>query len=163
TAIKVEGQLDFIGVIAVPDSPETRDASYYRFFLRDSVLSTPDGFRLEDLAGELKLANGEMHGDRMTAVLARTPVVLRDTSFRSDKDGFRLETSFDATAVPIDRDHLSAFVDPNTLEGLIEELRWRGTLDVRGGRLVLSGPTQGSGKLELSGKITPHDMFVQMG
>ena len=104
-----------------------------------------------------------LKGEHLDALLAGTPIELRETRFRSGADGFELETRFDALGVPIDRQHLSGFIDPRTLDALIEELHWKGRLDVADGRIALRGPAQGKTRLELSGHITPHGMSVQLG
>jgi hypothetical protein len=161
--LQAKGALDFLGEIKLADGPEHKNASNYRFFLRDSALETSDGLALDSLRGELTVQDEQLHGEKLEALLSNTPVVLRDTSFRSGKDGYRLETRFDATGVPIDREHLAAFIGGKSLDALLDELKWSGTIDVRNGHIVASGPPQGKGRLEFDGSIAPHDMFIQLG
>lgn len=163
TSVQVKGAIDFVGEIKIGDTPTAKNVGNYRFFVHDSELATADGFALDHLRGELKIQNEELYGENLSAWLANTPVSLRDTRLESSPEGFRLETRFDATGVPIDRDHLGAFVDPKTLDALLDGLNWRGTLDVRDGRIVVSVPTEGSGRLEFSGAVVPHDMSIQLG
>ncbi len=161
--LQAKGALDFRGEIKLSDGPEHKNTSHYRFFLRDSALETSDGLALDSLRGELTVQDEQLHGEKLEALLSNTPVVLRDTSFRSGKDGYRLETRFDATGVPLDREHLGAFIGGKSLDALLDELRWSGTIDVRNGHIVASGPPQGKGRLEFDGSIAPHDMFIQLG
>jgi hypothetical protein len=172
TAIQMQGQLDFSGTIrptaegdkSASDKPNGKKSrNSFRFFLRDSRLETTEGFRLDKIRGEIDLVDDTLSGDKLAALLAKTPVELRSTRFQFGTDGFRLETNFEATGVPIDKEHLGSFIDAETLDALVDELHWRGTLDVRGGHIVLSGPPQGKGRLEFSGQVIPRDMFVQMG
>jgi hypothetical protein len=162
-AAKLEGAIDFVGEIRIGAEPGEKNTSNYRFFLHDSALTTADGFALDRLRGELIVANDQLIGDSLGARLANTPVVLRDTVVTSNKSGFRLSTRFDAEGVPIDREHLGAFVDPGTLDALIDELKWQGSLDVRGGGIVVTVPSEGPGRLEFSGQVIPHDMSLQLG
>jgi hypothetical protein len=162
-AVKLEGALDFVGEIKLGEGPEQKNVSNYRFFLHDSALTTAEGFALDRLRGELIVANDQLIGDTLSARLANTPVVLRDTRVTSDKREFRLATRFEAEGVPIDRKHLGSFVDPGTLDALIDDLQWKGSLDVREGAIVVTVPSEGSGRLEFSGQVIPHDMSVQLG
>lgn len=162
-AVKLDGALDFVGEIRLGEGSGTKNTSNYRFFVHDSALSTADGFALDRLRGELVVANDQLIGEALRARLANTPVVLRDTRVTSNKDGFSLATRFEAEGVPIDRKHLAAFVDPGTLDALIDELAWKGSLDVREGRIVVTAPSEGAGRLEFSGKVIPHGMSIQLG
>jgi len=160
--LQASGALDFRGEIRLAEG-DAPSSSNYRFFLRDSALETADGLALDALRGVLTVQDEQLYGERLQALLSNTPVELRETSFRSGKDGYRLETRFDATGVPIDREHLGAFVGAKTLDALLDELRWSGTLDVRDGHILATGPPQGKGRLEFDGSIAPHDMFIQLG
>lgn len=162
-AATLEGAIDFVGAIHLGAGPDGKTASEYRFFLHDSALTTADGFALDRLRGELTVANDTLVGDRLAARLANTPVVLRDTRVASDKRGFTLSTHFDAEGVPIDKGHLGAFIDENTLDALLTELGWKGALDVRDGRIMLFVPNEGPGRLEFGGRVIPHGMSIQLG
>ena len=163
TALHVEGMLDLRAEIPLADDTEIAPTSTYSVFLRDNSLSNTGNFRLDGLRGVLELRDKTLHGDRLSARLADTPVDLRDVRFSTSNEGFRLETRLAAHNLPLDREHLRSFVDRATLEALLGELRWRGRLDIEDGRIVISGPRQGDSRLEFSGKITPNDMFVQLG
>jgi hypothetical protein len=160
--VTAKGALDFRGEIKLAEGT-ARASSNYSFFLRDSALETADGLALDALRGVLTVKDEELYGERLQALLSNTPVELRDTRFRSGPDGYRLETRFDATGVPIDREHLAAFIGAKNLDALLGELRWAGSLDVRKGHIVASGPHQGPGRMEFDGEIAPHDMFIQLG
>ncbi len=162
-AVTLEGALDFVGEIQLGEGSNAKSTSSYRFFVHDSALATADGFALDRLRGELVVANDQLIGESLRARLANTPVTLRDTRVTSTKNGFTLSTKFAAVGVPIDRKHLSTFVDASTLAALIDELSWKGSLDVRDGIIVVTVPTEGSGRLEFSGEVVPHDMSIQLG
>ena len=161
--LELSGALDFMGEIRLSEGDGAKNQSNYRFFLHDTELRTADGFALDHVRGSLTVENGELRGPNLRAWLANTPVTLTDTRFHAVTDGFELETRFDATGVPIDRDHLTAFVDPKTLDALLGELAWRGSVDVHDGRILVRIPAQGSGGLEFKGSVVPHDMSIQLG
>ncbi|MBL8860238.1 MAG: hypothetical protein JNL28_17145 [Planctomycetes bacterium] len=162
-AAKVDGPLDFVGEIKLGEGAGAKNVSNYRFFVHDSSLSTADGFKLDHLRGELVIENDQLIGETMRARLANTPVTLRDMRVTSNNEGFSLATRFEAAGVPIDSQHLAAFVDASTLDALIDELLWKGSLDVRDGRIVVTVPSEGTSRLEFSGQVIPHDMSIQLG
>jgi hypothetical protein len=111
----------------------------------------------------LEFKNKTLFGERVSARLAGTPVALSDVRFSTHKDGSRLESRFSTESFPLDAEHLRALVDPKTLEAVLGELHLRGRIDVNDGRFALESPRQGESRIELSGKLTPNDVFVQLG
>jgi hypothetical protein len=162
TALGARGPVDFTGVIELAREPGLEAQKSGRLFLRGNTLESGN-FRLGELRGVLDWKDDVIRGERLNARLADTPVELRELSFLTNAQGYRLETRIDAENLPLDRAHLRSFMDASTLDALLGELHWRGRVDVEGGHLSLTGPRQGEGRLEFRGKVIPNDMFVQLG
>jgi hypothetical protein len=90
-------------------------------------------------------------------------VVLKDVLLSSTAEGSRLESRFSTDGFPLDAEHLRLLLDPKTLDALLGELHLRGRIDVGDGRFALISPRQGESRIELSGKVTPNDMSLQLG
>jgi hypothetical protein len=164
SALSVEGPLDFTGRVELVGGAPQSDNTSGRLFLRDSTLTTSaSSFRLDRLVGVLAFENKSLYGAHVAARLAGTPVALSDVRFSTDKEGSRLESRFSTESFPLDADHLRSLVDAKTLEAVLGELHLRGRIDVNDGRFSLAIPRQGDSRVELSGKITPNDVFVQLG
>ncbi len=111
------------------------------------------------------------------AALGGTEVTLTEVSFRTvgpapvpaapgrepERRGFALQTHISARAVPLDRAHLSGFVDKSTLDPLLERLMLSGTLDIDDGLITISGNTPDDSKLEFQGKVSPTNTSIQLG
>jgi hypothetical protein len=162
TALGARGPVDFTGVIELAREPEAETRKTGRLFLRGNTLESGD-LKLGELRGVLDWNDDVIRGERLSARLADTPVELRELSFSTSTQGYRLDTRIDAENLPLDRAHLRSFMDASTLDALLGELHWRGRVDIEGGRLTLTGPRQGEGRLEFRGTVIPNDMFVQLG
>ncbi len=178
SALSFSGRLDVAAKMPL-GQPETRIAKtrddapgptvapgsegIWRFFLRDSEFATTTGFQLEDLRGELALADSVLSGTGLEARLADTPVALDDVRFARGAEGWRLETGFDARDVPLDRAHLGGFFDAGTLDALLDDFDWRGRFDFTDGHLAITIPSSGETRMELAGDLLPHAMSVTIG
>jgi len=164
SVLAIEGRVDFTGEIELPaDGPPV---DRYRLHLRDNDFrtGTDQRFALGHVNGVLEERDEVLQGEGITAVLGSTPVLLETARFSVDEDGsYRAELTPRARDLPLDREHMSHFLDAPTVEALLEDLGWRGHIDVDDARLLLTGRADESGRLEFSGRITPVDMFVDFG
>jgi hypothetical protein len=167
SALDVDGRVDFYGEFTIPALIPAARESLYRVFLRDNDVNTSVGesrFALDHLVGLLEQRGGVLQGERVTATLAATPIALTNARFEERDGGYVLETGIEAEGVPIDRAHLSAFFDEATITALLDELAWRGTVDLRDSKLVLSGsPSQSGGEVHFRGDLVPHGMSIDFG
>jgi len=160
-AFTVDGRLDFNGVLRSADEGEV-DGSY-RFHLRGNQLVGTEHFRLDGLRGKLELRDGNLFGRRLSATLGTTPVELRDASFTKTDAGFRFRTRLAAEGVPLDREHLQAFIGEETLTPLLEDLELRGRIDIEDALLTIEGPPAGARSIEFEGLLRPRDAFMRLG
>lgn len=167
SALNVDGRVDFNGEFTLPSELPRAPESVYRVHLRENDVKTNVGgarFALDGLVGVLEQEAGVLTGEQVTATLAGTGIVLRNARFQERGGLYLLETSIEALEMPIDREHLIAFLDEDTISALVDQLGWRGTVDVRDASLVLSGdPTGEGGEARFSGNVTPREMEVDFG
>lgn len=168
TSLTVDGRLDFGADLHFKTTEEeTRidAASEFLVFLRENDIVGSKGFQLDRLDGRvlLNLDAGELEADRLDAVLGTTPVQLSGVSLRRVEGALQLKTRLTAQALPLDREHLSLFMDPETLQALLDELGWRGTIDVHDAELIFESKPDGTTRLTLSGPTTLSDVFMQIG
>lgn len=163
SGIGLAGRVDFQGDIRLAAGPDKPAESRFRIHLRDDTFTSGQNFKLRSLRGVLTLADGVMRGETLSAKLASTPVALTNAEFRTTNEGFRFDTDLSAENVPLDREHLSAFVDPVTLRALLEDLKWSGELDVHAGHVTLSGPRQGDSTLVFRGQVSANEMSIVLG
>jgi len=157
------GAVDFRADVTLPEDGGPADSTYV-LHLRGNSLVGAEEFRLDRLDGPLVVREGRLHGDRTTAVLGRTPVVLTDVELTAPAGGgYRLEADVSARDVPLDRDHLRYFIDGQTLDVLLGDFRWRGRIDVHGAHISWHGSHGGAPQLALSGDVTLSDVFLQPG
>jgi hypothetical protein len=164
SALTVQGALDFEASMKLGGGALDAATSRGRLFLRGSSLSaSASSFRLDDLVGVLEIKEKALRGGQLAARLGGTPVVLKDVLLSSTAEGSRLESRFSTDGFPLDAEHLRLLLDPKTLDALLGELHLRGRIDVGDGRFALISPRQGESRIELSGKVTPNDMSLQLG
>jgi hypothetical protein len=163
-ALSVEGPLDVDGSIDL-GSAQAAQNHFFRFFLRENIVQTARNLRLDRLRGVLELRGDKvLLGKEVRANLAGTTLDLADLRYATTPGGFELTTRIlPVENLPLDRDHLRAFVDETTLDALLGPLAWRGRIDVRDGRLRVVLPNTGDPRLEFSGQIAASDMQVQLG
>ena len=163
SGIGLAGRVDFGGELRLPATEGGETTSAFRIHLRENSFKSGANFALDGLRGVVVLENGELSGERLDARLADTPIELTHVGFRTAPDGFVFETDLAARGVPIDKRHLSAFADPTTIDALLDELKWRGTLDVSDGHVTLTGRSATDARLVFRGTVVPNDMFIVLG
>ena len=168
TSLRVNGRLDFSADLSfVERELETQLAQNSEFlvFLRENDLVSERGFNLSRLDGRVRLDinSGRLQAQRLDAVLGSTAVQLSNPILHRVDDVLRFETQLDAQGLPLDHEHLSLFLDEETLEAILDELQWRGTIDVHDAVLVLDSRADGTTRLTLQGPATLSDVYMQMG
>lgn len=163
SGIGLAGRADFAGEIRMPEKAGESARSTFRIHLRENTFKSGANFALDGLRGVVVLEDNALAGKRLDARLADTPVELEDVAFHTTPEGFVFEADLSARAVPIDRRHLAAFADPKTIDALLDELKWRGTLDLEDGHVTLTGKSANDARLVFRGTVIPSDMFVVLG
>lgn len=125
---------------------------------RDAAFSS-GAFALKELRGSLQLEGRLLKGRDLQAVLGRSRVDVQELSWELGGDA-PLAARF-AAEVPLDREHLAAFVDGATLDALVERLELRGTLAVSEGSVLLRRGARPA--LELTGKARPRGVSLRLG
>ncbi len=170
SALSLDGRVDAEVAVALPAAPRG-PAIQVRVYLRDNdfEISSPAGaeggagFGLDRLKGVLLQREGVLSGSGIHARLGRTPLTLNEARFSLEPEGYRLETRLEARELPLDREHLRFFLDPDTVEALVEGLAFRGSLDLSDARLVLVGTPGGRGRVLFEGSAYPRGAHVDFG
>lgn len=116
-------------------------------------------FALKELRGTLELAGRDLAGRDLEAQLGASRVGVQELAWKLEA-GAPLVARFSAD-LPLDREHLSAFVDGATLDALLDGLQLRGALSVSEGRVELRrGAAQ---SLLLSGTARPRGVSLRLG
>lgn len=133
--------------------------------LRETSLAFEDeDFAIHDLRGGLEVEDGALRGPHLEARIARTPIELRNAGFEAKLDGsWSLRGQVWATDYPLDREHLSVVLDGETLDPLLEDLKLRGNVDVRGGDLLASGKPGTPPRVSFRGPLLLSGVYLQMG
>jgi hypothetical protein len=160
----VFGPVDLRGRILLAPQQTSAAGIAARVFLRGNTFRTqPHSLELKQMRGWLELADGVLSGPELHAVLGRTEVVLRNILFRSGDAGFELGLELQSHGLPLDKEHLSGFVDEKTLAPLLEELQLAGTLDIEQGRIEIKGRSASDSQLVFQGDVRLRDTSVQLG
>lgn len=160
--VELLGALDFQAEVSVPRSGEP-PTTEYRFHLRANDFRGSEGFLLTHLGGFFDLSDGRLSGEGLTARLGSTPIDLARAELELGQGSYRLHADFAALDVPLDREHLSFFLAEETIDALIEDLGWRGRVEVPAGHLVFSQEFTGTPRLEISGDLRLSDMSLELG
>jgi hypothetical protein len=173
SALSVDGRVDVDGSLVLGETgPRRPTDGLFRVHLRDNAFrvappSGPEpeaGFGLGRLRGSLVQRGEVLSGDVVRAQLGSTPLVLSDARFELlGAGGYRLEARPEVTGLPLDREHLRFFLDPATVDALVDELGFTGRLDIDDARLVLSGDRDGAGSVRLEGRVRPRALRVDLG
>lgn len=168
TSLRVDGRLDFgADLLLEREGDEARigKESEFLVFLRENDLVSERSFNLKRLDGrvQLDIHTARLYADSLKAILGTTPVQLTDPLLHEVDGVMRFETQLDAQGLPLDREHLSLFLDEETLEAILTELKWRGTIDVHDAALTFDSRKDGTTRLTLQGPATLSDVFMQMG
>lgn len=163
--LDLDGRVDLAGTLTLTPGG-TSPKPDLEIFLRDNTFRT-DGLQLSGLFGVLTISNGALIGPQVRAELAGTPVHLSNARFAFDptqrQGATFFSTELSASDVPLDREHLSAFLEPATLDGLFEQFDWRGTVDLERLTLALDREPDGRLALRLAGDLTPNGMYLVFG
>ncbi|HTF91387.1 MAG TPA: hypothetical protein VK843_23450, partial [Planctomycetota bacterium] len=178
-ALSIDGRIDFSADVDLSSAAEgpVRNEGVYRVFLRDNsfrsdIAATPgpgrhdasQGFALSGLWGELVQRDGILRGEHIQARLGSTPVALSDARFADEDGSVLFTTRVQARGLPLDREHLSLFLDPDTVSAAIDRLHLSGWLDFEDAHLKYIGKSaRGNPRLVLSGEIRPRDAYVDLG
>lgn len=186
--IRVAGRLDFGWdfegpVVTDPEDPAAKPDMTLRVFLRDNRFATED-LELDALHGVLTSRDGVWRSPAIEASLVGTPIQLRNVLFLSLEDAFTLEDAdpllrrsgfmteeegtvlqadWSAENIPLDREHLAAFVEAEGLDRAFEVLRPGGRLDVGDARLIVVNERDGRGKVALHGRATLRGVELSTG
>ncbi|MFO1010363.1 MAG: AsmA-like C-terminal region-containing protein [Planctomycetota bacterium] len=163
SGIGLAGRMDFQGEIRLPEKPDARAHSRFDLHLRENTFKSGENFALEGLRGRVVLEDEVLTGERLDARLADTPIELTKVAFRTADAGFTFDADLAARDVPINRRHLAPFSDPKTIDALLDELKWRGKLDLRDGHVTLTGRAANDAKLVFRGTVVPKEMSIVLG
>jgi hypothetical protein len=165
--LDVDGRIDFTGDLTLPAATPSVPRSAYRVFLRENdVRGAAEGarFDLGDLRGILVQREGELYGERIEATLAGSEIVLERARFYEDAGAFRVDAEPRAADLPLDREHLALFLDPATVDALVERFRFGGRVDIEKAALSLARPADGSGgEVRFRGDVRVRDGHVDFG
>jgi len=137
-------------------------AADLRARLRDVLVLRGDEPLLSHLNGQLVYGDGRLSGERLRATFGRTPVELRALTLTAKDDGMELQARLAADSVPLDAEHLERFLDEATLRAL-EELQWRGTVDLEDVALTLRTHAGRPSTVQLDGELRIADVNLQLG
>ncbi|MFT5050854.1 MAG: hypothetical protein ACI8QZ_002260 [Chlamydiales bacterium] len=155
------GQLDVSTIVELDGaSSDFLDLSGY---LRSGVLGEPRRPILRDLRGHLRVNDGVLRSDHLRAVLGSTPVELTDFQLRTVDGTTVVRTYISAKGMPLDQDHLSSFVDAETLSTLLDDLHWGGKIDIESGRLDVTQVPGGTPVVRFRGKLRVSSMDIDLG
>jgi hypothetical protein len=174
SALSVDGRVDVDGSLALPAGEgAVEPQAEFRVHLRDNAFRVAPpageqgedaGFGLSGLRGTLTQSGSVLSGTGIRARLGRTPVLLREARFALvEGGGYRLETLPQARRLPLDREHLRFFLDPETVDALVDELGFEGFLDIDDARLELSGAGEGDGRVHFQGEVRPRELRIGLG
>jgi len=163
--LAINGRVDLRGSIRVPEDDQAQPVSQYRMQLRDNDFQSTvaGGFGLKDLRGVVVQEGQILFGERITGVLGRTPVELLNARFVREQNRYELQTQVAARDLPLDAEHMRYFLDAETIHALVEELGWRGEIDIENATLEVIGGGGSEGRVTFRGKIVPADTSIDIG
>jgi hypothetical protein len=166
SALAVDGRVDLSGTILTSPLTPARPLTDFRVRLRENDVQTQlksGRFQLDRLTGVLESRGDELRGERLNAELAGAPIELRNARFVERADGAALESDFSASNFALDREHLSMFLEPQTVDVLLGARALRGEVDIRDARLLLESAKDGAGAVQFSGAIVPRRLSLDLG
>jgi len=163
--LDADGRVDLTGEMVL--QPGAEPLNVYRIFLRDNAFGAGEGqrFVLTGLNGILEQRGNQLYGEDISAVLGSTRILLETAVFSVNESGaYRVTLTPRAQDLPLDREHMSFFLDEPTVTALIDELGWGGWVDISEALLSIEGVVgEGSGRLVFSGQVVPRDMSIDLG
>ncbi|MFT5733955.1 MAG: hypothetical protein ACJAZN_002633 [Planctomycetota bacterium] len=165
-AIDVAGRVDFLAAFTLPEAPglPTTD-SVIGVEARLDKLGVGGTQILRDVSAHFRFdsATEEWIGEEIDARLGSTAIQLSGLVYSQEPDGSMLTARLSAEGLPIDREHLSFFLDEETLRTVLDDLQASGTFDIQEAELKLSEQRDGSRQVELDGRIRVEDAFINLG
>ncbi len=164
--IDVAGRVDFTAEFTLPESPglPTTD-NVVSVEARLDKLGVGGSQILRDVSAHFRLdaATEEWIGEEIGARLGTTGIRLWDLVYQPGPEGSTLRAKLGAKGLPIDREHLSFFLDEDTLRTVLDDLSASGTFDIEGAELQLTERRDGTRHVELDGQVRVEDAFVDLG
>ncbi|QDV06286.1 hypothetical protein Poly30_17950 [Planctomycetes bacterium Poly30] len=164
--IDVAGRVDFAAAFTLPEAPglPTTD-SVIGVEARLDKLGVGGSQILRDVSAHFRFdaATEEWIGEEIDARLGETAIQLSGLVYQPEPDGSTLRARLSARGLPIDREHLSFFLDEETLRTVLDDLRASGTFDIDGAWLELTERRDGTRHVELDGQIRIEDAFINLG
>ncbi len=177
------GKYDGLVEIDFPDESVGPPTVAARVEFRNNSLSA-GSFQLDDMTGTAVLEGAVLRGDRIRARLAESPVelvdfrlvprgnleelsepdrMLSDPSFLVTEDGLIIQSGLRARDFALSEQNLALFLDPETVESLLDDAKLRGRIDFEDTRLVLVPDGKDGLKLGMHGVVVPHNLIVKAG
>ncbi|MEZ6017995.1 MAG: AsmA-like C-terminal region-containing protein [Planctomycetota bacterium] len=163
-AVDIDGRFDFQAQFELPTEPGAPSGpSDIAFEARLDRFALTGGPTLSDVAGKVRYvdATREWVSDRIWGQLGTTPVSLSHLRFSPERSRFSAELA--AEDLPLDREHLRYFVDAATLDGLVEDLGLRGTVDIQNSSVTWVNGDDKVGALTFNGQLGVDDMGLILG
>ncbi|MEM8709803.1 MAG: hypothetical protein AAGG01_02540 [Planctomycetota bacterium] len=164
--VDVAGRVDFAAAFTLPEAPGLPSTdSVIDIEARLDKLGVGGSQILRDVSAHFHLddQSDQWIGDTINARLGGTAIELTDVVFRTQDDGSNLTATLSAKGLPIDEEHLSFFLDDETLRTVLDDLSARGTFDLEDATLSLSNRRDGSRFVELDGNMRVENAFVDLG
>ena len=183
SAVEIDGRLDFAADVTFVPGTEIEPISKYSVFLRDNRLRS-EAFGLESMHGVFVQEGDVLRSPRLRASLAGTPLELSNVLILSleaartydgadpglsgagsliANEGIAVQADWSAAGVALDREHLSPFVDEETLDLLLDRTGLSGVVDIRDARVLVISDRDGRDRVAFRGEVTPRDVHLTAG
>lgn len=164
--VEVAGRVDFATEMTLPEDvgfPTTDNIVSVE--ARLDKLGVGGSQILRDVSAHFRLdaETEEWIGEEIDARLGTTPIELSDLVYQPVPEGSTLRANLSAKGLPIDEEHLSFFLDEDTLRTVLDDLRASGSFDIQDAALELTERRDGTRHVELDGKVRIQDAFIDLG
>ena len=164
--VEVAGRVDFAAEFMLPEAagmPTTNSAINVE--ARLEKLGVGGDQVLRDVSAHFRFDpdTEEWIGEEIDARLGTTPIELSGLVYRPTPDGSVLRANLSARGLPIDREHLSFFLDDDTMRTVLDDLNASGVFDIESAVLELTERRDGTRHVELDGKVRVEDAFINLG
>jgi len=158
-AFHAGGAIDFEYSFRLPPIPARLD-DRVRFRLRGNDLVGRDGLRVDGLQGTFELHDGHLRSPELVARVGSSRIDLREVEVRLEGEEVHADGELAARGLTIDRELLLQFLEPSTVELLVEEGELRGEMDLDRCRLHLVLHPERPPLLSLRGQGTLSDAYL---
>lgn len=184
SGIALSGELDFHLTSSFPMlDPEAEPVNLYTVRLRNSRFESED-LLLTGLKGELQWSADLWQAERLEAELGGHPLEIEELMMFPLQDmaslprvdsmllrkgvaggerGIGMQANISTQDLPLDVEHLSHILDDDALEPLRENQDWRGQLDLKAARLLVTMPEDKLVRVRMHGPMRVHDMRFPFG